>query len=216
MGKIYRIATDLDLLRSSYFLSDVLVFFPPGICTCSNKLNMLLAILNISVIQIVWILLSVIIFVSIFLTTVYSDQKDELQKSIFPSAKQRENHMSPEFFLFCFQRQESIFENLNKITKKLTEKKQMLKESQSQIKNVEETLNEMTNKTIHCHDRYKSLMFDLKKDVYRTEEEVKTLQLQVMSLNAQRESLKNEVKKQQEICRKELLHFTKELERNVW
>ncbi|KOC68603.1 hypothetical protein WH47_06394 [Habropoda laboriosa] len=55
-------------------------------------------------------------------------------------------------------------------------------------------------------------MVELKKDIRKTEEEVKTLQTQISNLSNRREALRSEVLKQQEDYQKMLSSFSTELE----
>ncbi|KAI4490625.1 PREDICTED: uncharacterized protein LOC106786749 [Polistes canadensis] len=101
---------------------------------------------------------------------------------------------------------------LQTLSDKLTKKERMLKQSQYKIKSVENALNDIESKTSTCRNRYKSLISDLKLDVHKTEEEVKSLQSQVSNLSLRREELKKEAVKQQEEYETMLVHFTKDLE----
>ncbi|KAL2740405.1 DNA repair protein RecN-like [Vespula squamosa] len=134
-----------------------------------------------------------------------NDDKEELKKRILDEGRNNE--------ITTFnENQENMDMKLQTLTEKLTEKERMLKQSQYKIKSVEKALNDIENKTSTCRSRYKSLMSDLKLDVHKTEEEVKSLQSQVSNLSLRREELKKEVVKQQEEYEKMLIHFTKDLE----
>ncbi|KZC11769.1 hypothetical protein WN55_03605, partial [Dufourea novaeangliae] len=87
-----------------------------------------------------------------------------------------------------------------------------LQRSHCEIKNAEKVLTDIENKTSNCRDRYSSLTTELKKDVRKIEEEVKTLQNQISTLSVRREALKSEVIKQQEDYQTTLNNFTRELE----
>ncbi|XP_076173816.1 uncharacterized protein LOC143149900 isoform X2 [Ptiloglossa arizonensis] len=107
---------------------------------------------------------------------------------------------------------ESVDDKLDVLTEKLTEKEHALQRSHCEIKNAEKILSDLEKKTSTCRDRYRLLMTELKKDVRKTEEEVKTLQNQISCLSVRRETLRNEALKQQEDYQKMLNNFTKELE----
>ncbi|XP_029676645.1 uncharacterized protein LOC115243643 [Formica exsecta] len=68
--------------------------------------------------------------------------------------------------------------------------------SRDEIKNVENVLSDVENKTLFCRDRYKSIIAGLKKDVHKTEVEMKMLMDHVSRLCFQREELtRNEILK---------------------
>lgn len=48
-----------------------------------------------------------------------------------------------------------------------------LQRSQNEIKNAERVLSDLESKTSTCRDRYRTLMTELKKDIRKTEDEVR-------------------------------------------
>lgn len=52
-----------------------------------------------------------------------------------------------------------------------------LQRSHCEIKNAEKVLSDLENKTSSCRDGYRSLVIELKKDVRKTEEEVRQFKL---------------------------------------
>nr|XP_050855918.1 DNA repair protein RecN-like [Vespula vulgaris] len=152
-----------------------------------------------------WIFLFVVLYIATFIVILNNDDKERLKKRILDEGKNAE--------IITFNKnQENMDIKLQTLTERLTEKERMLKQSQYKIKSVEKALNDIENKTSTCRSRYKSLMSDLKLDVHKTEEEVKSLQSQVSNLSLRREELKKEVVKQQEEYEKMLIQFTKDLE----
>ncbi|XP_054007583.1 uncharacterized protein LOC128891798 isoform X1 [Hylaeus anthracinus] len=138
-------------------------------------------------------------------TTKYQTRTEELRKCV---VFQNENLETE----FPVEGHESVDDKLEVLTEKLTEKERTLQRSHCEIKNAERVLTDLEKKTSTCRDRYRSLMTELKKDVQKTEEEVKMLQNQISSLSVRREVLRNEAIKQQEEYQKMLNNFTKELE----
>ncbi|XP_015598798.1 uncharacterized protein LOC107269454 isoform X3 [Cephus cinctus] len=105
-----------------------------------------------------------------------------------------------------------VCDKLHALSEKLAAKEHTLKES---IKSTEKVLNDIDNKSVSMiEDRYRDLMIDLKKNLMKTEQEVKSLQDEVTSLSLRRENLKNDVLKQQEDYHKMLATFNKDLESN--
>ncbi|KAM0732125.1 hypothetical protein ACS0PU_001667 [Formica fusca] len=54
----------------------------------------------------------------------------------------------------------------------IMELKKRFQRSRDEIKNVENVLSDVENKTLFCRDRYKSIIAGLKKDVHKTEVEI--------------------------------------------
>ncbi|XP_043263331.1 uncharacterized protein LOC122403702 [Colletes gigas] len=155
--------------------------------------------------EIFCIFVFVVYCVVTFLMIMYQTRTEELRKCIAPDSKNLEAELPVEV-------REIVDDNLEVLTEKLTEKERVLQQSHYEIKSAEKVLSDLEQKTSSCRDRYKSLMSDLKKDVRKTEEEVKTLQNQISSLSVRREVFRNEALKQQEDYQKMLNNFTKELE----
>ncbi|XP_072748866.1 uncharacterized protein [Anoplolepis gracilipes] len=70
-----------------------------------------------------------------------------------------------------------------------------LQRSRNEIKNIENVLPDVENKSLFCRDRYKSIIAGLKKDVRKTEVEMKMLQDHISRLSFRREELKYEILK---------------------
>nr|XP_031829573.1 uncharacterized protein LOC116425685 isoform X2 [Nomia melanderi] len=153
----------------------------------------MLFLLTIYIFKILCIFLFVVYSINIFLMAMIIAKSEILQ---------------PEYPI---EMHENVDDKLNMLSEKLTEKEQALQRSHCEIKNAEKVLTDLENKTSSYRDRYRSLMSELKKDVQKIENEVKTLQSHISTLSLRRESLKAEVIKQQEDYQKMLNNFTKEL-----
>ncbi|XP_017759296.1 PREDICTED: uncharacterized protein LOC108550146 [Eufriesea mexicana] len=155
--------------------------------------------------KIICIFIFIIYCVVTFLLVMYNARTEELRKCILP----QNINLEVEFLI---ESRDSVDDKLEVLTEKLTEKVHVLQNSQCEIKNTEKVLTDLENKTLFCRDRYRPLMIELKKDIRKTEDEVKTLQNQISNLSFRRESLRSEVLKQQEDYQKMLNNFSKELE----
>ncbi|XP_017884528.1 uncharacterized protein LOC108627683 [Ceratina calcarata] len=162
-------------------------------------------LLSVCTFKIVCIFVFIVYCVVTFLLIVYKAQTEELKKYIVPQEKIVE-------IGFPIEIRDSVDDKLEVLTEKLTEKERALQKSQCEIKNAEKVLSDLENKTSSCRDRYRSLMMELKKDIRKTEDEVRTLQNQISNLSIRREALRTEVLKQQEDYQKMLNNFSKELE----
>ncbi|XP_017798505.1 PREDICTED: uncharacterized protein LOC108579471 [Habropoda laboriosa] len=156
-------------------------------------------------IKIIGIFIFIVYCVVAFLMVMYNDRMEELRKCVVL----QDTSLKTEFPI---ESHDSIDNKLEVLTEKLTQKERVLQRSQCEIKNAEKVLNDLENKTSSCRDRYRSLMVELKKDIRKTEEEVKTLQTQISNLSNRREALRSEVLKQQEDYQKMLSSFSTELE----
>ncbi|XP_078035916.1 uncharacterized protein LOC144469464 isoform X2 [Augochlora pura] len=163
----------------------------------------MLFVLAIYIFKILCVFLFVVYCVVTFLMVMYNARLEELKECI--AAK--DVILETDYPLKIY-----VDERLGIITKKLTEKEQLLQRSHYEIKNAEKILTDLENKTSNYRDRYKLLMSELKKDVRKIEGEVKTLQNHISSLSIRREALRSEVIKQQEDYQKMLNNFTRELE----
>ncbi|XP_016771873.1 uncharacterized protein LOC108000649 isoform X2 [Apis cerana] len=159
----------------------------------------------ICIFKITCIFIFIIYCVVTFLLVMYNAQTEELKKCIVPQDTNVEEE-------FPIESRDSVDDKLEILTEKLTEKEHVLQKSQCEIKDAEKVLTDLENKTSSCRDRYRSLMIDLKKDIRKTEDEVRMLQNQISSLSIRREALRSEVLKQQEDYQKMLNSFSKELE----
>ncbi|XP_012220812.1 uncharacterized protein [Linepithema humile] len=141
-------------------------------------------------------ILSIFIFVELcivaFLTILHHNEIMELKKR---------NHKDAD-------------KHLQKLTDKLTEKKRVFQRYRTEIKNLENILSDVENKTLSYRDRYRFVMTALKKDVRKTEIEMKMLHGHISKLSFRREELKNEVLKQGEDYRRLIDNFAKDLGHN--
>nr|XP_033336389.1 uncharacterized protein LOC117226295 isoform X8 [Megalopta genalis] len=163
----------------------------------------MLFVLAIYILKILCVFLFVVYCVVTFLMVMYNARLEELKDCITAKDEILESDYPLKFY---------VDEKLGIITKKITEKEQLLQRSHYEIKNAEKILTDLENKTSNYRDGYKLLMSELKKDVRKIEGEVKTLQNHISSLSFRREVLRNEVMKQQEDYQKMLNNFTRELE----
>ncbi|XP_033336389.2 uncharacterized protein LOC117226295 isoform X2 [Megalopta genalis] len=163
----------------------------------------MLFVLAIYILKILCVFLFVVYCVVTFLMVMYNARLEELKDCITAKDEILESDYPLKFY---------VDEKLGIITKKITEKEQLLQRSHYEIKNAEKILTDLENKTSNYRDGYKLLMSELKKDVRKIEDEVKTLQNHISSLSFRREVLRNEVMKQQEDYQKMLNNFTRELE----
>nr|XP_033336390.1 uncharacterized protein LOC117226295 isoform X9 [Megalopta genalis] len=164
----------------------------------------MLFVLAIYILKILCVFLFVVYCVVTFLMVMYNARLEELKDCITAKDEILESDYPLKFY---------VDEKLGIITKKITEKEQLLQRSHYEIKNAEKILTDLENKTSNYRDGYKLLMSELKKDVRKIEgEQVKTLQNHISSLSFRREVLRNEVMKQQEDYQKMLNNFTRELE----
>ncbi|KAH0952144.1 hypothetical protein HN011_011341 [Eciton burchellii] len=104
---------------------------------------------------------------------------------------------------------ENVDRNIAELSERLAKETRELQRSRTEIKNVENVLSDVGNKTLSCRDRYRSIMIALKKDVRKTEIEMKTLQDHASKLSLRREELKNEILKQGQDYQKMIDNFTK-------
>ncbi|XP_067213589.1 uncharacterized protein [Linepithema humile] len=153
-------------------------------------------------------ILSIFIFVELcivaFLTILHHNEIMELKKRILPTTiltVLSENHKDAD-------------KHLQKLTDKLTEKKRVFQRYRTEIKNLENILSDVENKTLSYRDRYRFVMTALKKDVRKTEIEMKMLHGHISKLSFRREELKNEVLKQGEDYRRLIDNFAKDLGHN--
>ncbi|XP_026828118.1 uncharacterized protein LOC113561397, partial [Ooceraea biroi] len=85
-----------------------------------------------------------------------------------------------------------------------------LQQSRTEIKNIENVLSDVENKTLSCRDRYRSIMTAIKRDVRKTEIEMKMLQDHASKLSLRREELKNEILKQGQDYQRMIDNFAKD------
>ncbi|XP_076391281.1 uncharacterized protein LOC100882789 isoform X2 [Megachile rotundata] len=155
--------------------------------------------------KILCIFVFVVYCVIAFLMIMYNNRIEELKKCIAVPNVNSEAE-------FLIETRDSVEDRLEALTEKLTEKEHVLERSHCEVNRTEMVLSDLENKTSTCHDRYRLLMIELKNDIRKTEDEVKTLQNQISGLSIRRETLKNDAIKQQEDYQKMLNNFTKELE----
>ncbi|CAL7945590.1 unnamed protein product [Xylocopa violacea] len=139
-----------------------------------------------------------------FLLIMYNAQTEELKKCIVPQDTNVETELR-------IESRDSVDE-LEVLAEKLAEKERALQKSQCKIKNAKKVLCDSENRTSSCRHRYCSLTIELKRDIRKTEDEVRTLQNEISDLSMRREALRGEVLKQQEDYQKMLNNFTEELE----
>ncbi|XP_024942501.1 uncharacterized protein LOC107269454 isoform X2 [Cephus cinctus] len=155
--------------------------------------------------KMLWIFYFIVSCITTFLMVMYKSREDELKESILPNDNKDHKPTSGEVIKI-------VCDKLHALSEKLAAKEHTLKES---IKSTEKVLNDIDNKSVSMiEDRYRDLMIDLKKNLMKTEQEVKSLQDEVTSLSLRRENLKNDVLKQQEDYHKMLATFNKDLESN--
>ncbi|XP_046143557.1 uncharacterized protein LOC114876301 isoform X2 [Osmia bicornis bicornis] len=165
---------------------------------------MWLVVLIFYTLKILCIFIFIMYCVITFLMVMYNNEIEELRKCIaIPNA-------NPEAE-FPIENRDSVDDKLEVLTEKLAEKEHVLQRSHCAVNHAEMVLNDLENKTSTCRDRYRILMIDLKEDIRKTEDEVKTLQDQISNLSIRREALRGEVIKQQENYQKMLSNFTKEI-----
>ncbi|XP_076751423.1 uncharacterized protein LOC143423755 isoform X2 [Xylocopa sonorina] len=133
----------------------------------------------------------------------YNAQTEELKKCIVPQDTDVEA-------VLRIKNRGSVGK-LEVLAEKLAEKERVLQKSQCKIKNARKLLCDSENKTSSCRHRYCSLTIELKRDIRKTEDEVRTLQNEISDLSIRREALRGEVLKQEDY-QKMLNNFTKELE----